>query len=445
MGAADLAVFGARIRTLDPTRPFATAVAIRDGVIVAVGSDAAVRDACDASTDVIDGSGMALVPGLVDSHQHPFKGTIETLGADLSACRTLDEACAALAAERERVEDSDGGWVRGHQIEYALFEDTGIRGELIEHAVCGAPALVTFPDLHTAVVTRAALERAGVDGARSFTDRSEVVVDDRGIPTGELREFAAMALVQNVMPAFTPEELRARYAQTLSKMHAVGLTGMHAMLGDPDLFDTVRAMQDAGQLTARVHVPLFLSPDMPDEQIDAWLGLGGAGGALWSVGTVKFFIDGVVETQTAWLEEPDTQGGSTTSVWPDYDRYVDVVKRAVARGWRCATHAIGDQAVGKVLDAYRAAGAPPGVRHRIEHLEVLADAEIPRLRAENVVASMQPQHMQWCSPDFDDPWSALLGAERAPAASARATCTGRVRCSRSARTGRWPPTIRVRA
>jgi predicted amidohydrolase YtcJ len=162
-----------------------------------------------------------------------------------------------------------------------------------------------------------------------------------------------------------------------------------------------------------VHVPLFLGPQMSDEQIDAWLTLRDDGGRRWSVGTVKFFIDGVVETHTAWLEEPDTTGAETSSVWPDYERYVATVKKAVAAGWQCATHAIGDKAVRKVLDAYKAAGAPDGVRHRIEHLETLQDRELPRLAAENVVASMQPQHMQWCSPDFSDPWSALLGPERA--------------------------------
>ena len=100
-------------------------------------------------------------------------------------------------------------------------------------------------------------------------------------------------------------------------------------------------------------------------------------------------------------------------MWPDYGRYIDVVQRAVAAGWQCATHAIGDRAVRRVLDAYKLAGAPPGVRHRIEHLEVLGDAEIPRLKAENVVSSMQPQHMQWSATDYSDPWSVLLGPERA--------------------------------
>ena len=411
MPPADLAIVGARIRTLDPDRPTATAVAIHDGEIVAVGSDAEVRDACDASTEVLDGAGMAIVPGLVDSHQHPFRGTVETLGVDLSGVHSVEELRSTLAAERRRC--GDDVWLRGHQLDYAVFEQTGIQASLIDDVVEGSPAILTFPDLHTALVSTPALVAAGIDGAREFDDQSEIVVGDDGAPTGELREFAAMQIVSDAMPELDDADLRKRYAETMQRMHAVGLTGMHAMLGDPELFDTVHAMEQEGLLTARVHVPLFLNPQMSDEEIDAWLTLRDDGGRRWSVGTVKLFIDGVVETGTAWLEEPDTAGGGTTSVWPEYERYVATVKKAVEAGWQCATHAIGDKAVRKVLDAYREAGAPEGVRHRIEHLETLQDREIPRLAAENVVASMQPQHMQWCATDFSDPWSVLLGPERA--------------------------------
>src|SRR3954447_7763253 len=101
--SADLAVLGARIRTLDPDRPFATAVAIRDGLVVAVGSDAEVREACDAATETIDGRGLAVVPGLTDAHIHPLWATEFASGVEASACRGLDDWGALLRAERERV------------------------------------------------------------------------------------------------------------------------------------------------------------------------------------------------------------------------------------------------------------------------------------------------------------------------------------------------------
>src|SRR3954463_13027588 len=95
--AAELAIVGARVRTLDAARPFAAAVAMRRGVIVAVGDDAAVRAHCDARSEVIHAHGQALVPGLVDAHLHPFWGAELARGTDLSHCRTREEVLAALA------------------------------------------------------------------------------------------------------------------------------------------------------------------------------------------------------------------------------------------------------------------------------------------------------------------------------------------------------------
>src|SRR5437763_13149946 len=109
---SDLAVFGARIRTLDPSRPWASAVAIRDGVIVAVGDDDEVRRACPPNAEQIDGAGMAIVPGLTDSHVHPFLGAMETRGADLAGAATVDEVRARLADERRR--RGEGAWITGH-------------------------------------------------------------------------------------------------------------------------------------------------------------------------------------------------------------------------------------------------------------------------------------------------------------------------------------------
>ena len=200
---ADLAVFGARIRTLDPAQPWATAVAVRDGMIVAVGDDAAVRAACDARTETIDGRGRALVPGLVDAHQHPLMGADDTVGADLAGLATVDEVRGALAAEHARC--APGQWVRGHWLEYTRSTASSWTGRSIADAVGGAPALLTFFDFHTALATPAALVAAGVDGPRDARGSAEIVCRD-GRPTGELLEPGATALVERVMPQPTDAE-----------------------------------------------------------------------------------------------------------------------------------------------------------------------------------------------------------------------------------------------
>jgi predicted amidohydrolase YtcJ len=117
----------------------------------------------------------------------------------------------------------------------------------------------------------------------------------------------------------------------------------------------------------------------------------------------------VIDSGTGWLYEADSYGDGLAPFWPDPAHYRDAVKYFASRGYRCATHATGDRGVREALDAYRDAGAAPGVRHRIEHIETLQPHDLPRFAAEGVVASMQAQHMAWLSPDRSDNWSRRLG------------------------------------
>jgi predicted amidohydrolase YtcJ len=121
----------------------------------------------------------------------------------------------------------------------------------------------------------------------------------------------------------------------------------------------------------------------------------------------------VVETGTAWLEEPDTRGDGNEAFWPDPARYAATVGRFADAGFQCITHAVGDRAVRAALDAYRGSGQPIRGRHRIEHLETLGDETLDRVAAERVAASMQPLHMQWRQPDGSDEWAVRLGHRRA--------------------------------
>ncbi len=407
--AADLAIISASVRTLDPERPEASAVAFRDGTIVAVGSDAEVREVCDGATDFVDGSGMSIVPGIVDGHIHPFWPEM-VVGADLTRCASLAELHRELAAERERV--GPGGWVRGWGIDYGIFRETGIEGELLEPAVGGAPALVKFMDGHTGLATPRALELAGISGPVTFAEGSEVVVrDDR--PTGELREGAAIGLVGGIIPALTDAELRAIVLRTQAALNSLGVTGVHAMNGGPETFDLMRELEASGDLKLRAILPLWQRPETTFEEMEEQLSLRGQRGRLWRGGVAKFFIDGVIDTGTGWLYEPDTLGGGTEPFWPDPDRYARAVAMFAGAGFQCATHATGDRGVRAALDAYKAAGAAPGVRHRIEHIETLPNHDLPRFRAEGVAASMQPLHMQWRRGDHEDSWAKRLGPQRA--------------------------------
>jgi len=360
MTAANLILENARVRTLDEARPSAEAVAIADGTVVAVGDRHDVADWRGAGTEVIDLQGAALLPGLVDSHQHPFLGTQEARGVDLTGVRTLEGVLTALRKERLRC--NDGEWVHGFALAYEVFGEAGISSQAIDDAVGGAPALLHFFDFHTALASTAAISAAKIDGPRRFAEEAEIVCVD-GRPTGELRENGAISLVTDVVPHPTQEALLASYRETFRRMNAAGLTGAHVMRGSPALLDTCRELEGRGWLTMRLVMPMHLEPDVADEEVDRRLAAVADHGRRWRAGSAKFFIDGVVETGTAWLVDPDTQGRGLHPFWPEPDRYAELVARFARAGFQCTTHAVGDQAVRAALDAYRAAGAAPGTRH----------------------------------------------------------------------------------
>ena len=401
---------GARVRTLDPHRPRATAVAIRAGTIVAVGDDAEVRESCDAKTEVVDARGAAVVPGLVDAHQHPFWGAEASQGADLGGLTTLEEVRRALAAERAR--RGDGEWVQGFGLDYNVFGGAEMEGRLIEDAVGGNPALVACFDFHTYLATPRALEIAGVTGPRKLEGNAEIVCKN-GTPTGELREIPAGAIVQEAIPEPDEEERHGWYVEALRWQNAVGITGVHMMDGSPETHEVLRRLEAEGDLTARVVAPFWIKPTTTGDEMRGLLPLRNERGRLWRGGVAKFFIDGVIETGTAWLDEPDAMGDGTEPFWPDPAAYDAAVALFAEHGFQAVTHAIGDRAVRRALDAYRAAGSAPGVRHRVEHAETLKDADLGRFAREGVVASMQPLHMQWPRADMSDSWSRRLGPERA--------------------------------
>lgn len=410
MTPLDLALVNGRVRTLDPEQPTATAVGIADGTIVCVGSDADVRAHCGEATTVVDLDGAAAVPGLIDAHFHPFLGAEATRGADLMEARTLDDVRRLIAAEHARC--GPDGWVLGFGLDYNVFSESGTSGELIADAVGGGPALLTFIDMHTGLATPKALELAGIDGPRSFTEHAEIVVDAAGRPTGELREAGAIDLVRAAMPELTADARHRLYADALRSFAATGITGLHAMDGDLETLETLRALEAAGDMATRIVSPFWINPDSTEAEWEAFAAERDARGRRWRGGVAKFFIDGVIDSGTGWLFEPDSEGEGMSPFWPDPARYREAVRFFADRGFQCVTHACGDRAVHEALNAYREAGAAPGIRHRIEHIETLQPDDLPRFAAENVIASMQIQHMMELTPDRNDNYCRRLGDER---------------------------------
>jgi predicted amidohydrolase YtcJ len=219
--------------------------------------------------------------------------------------------------------------------------------------------------------------------------------DPAGEPTGILYENA-MNLVRAVIPAMTPEEIAASMRAAQERALAAGLTGFHDFDGLP-AFRAFQLLREQGGLGVRV------VKGIPREALGEAAALGlrsGFGDEVLSIGPVKLFADGALGPQTAWMLAP--YEGSTNTGIPTLapEELRADIARARAAGLACAVHAIGDAAVGAVLDAFAAAGVEPEggaasrprLPDRIEHVQLISPADLPRLARLGIVASMQPIH-----------------------------------------------------
>ncbi len=412
MSAADSIILAATIHTLDPDSEGATAVATKDGRIVAVGTAAALEPWRGPDTAVLDYGGATLTPGLNDSHTHVVYGLDLARGLDLTDL-PMDEVCRRLADAAASI--APGQWLQGWGVDPNLFTEIGFGGRVFDEHTGDVPMFLRMRDGHSGVINTAALAAAEITGAEDFPDESRIDVDASGAPTGYLLELAALERVERTIPAEPREERLRRFTELLAGMAQTGIVSTHVMDLAEDSRELVEAIERDGDLPVRLRFSPMVHAGVGQAALEAAAAMQGDGGRRWSIEGVKFFIDGTVDNGSAWLEHPDVYGEGTRSVWTDPAAYAAALRHFVERGIPTATHAIGDRGVRYVLDALEAAGE---VRrrsaHRIEHIETIPDDLIERFRALGVAASMQPIHgTHHTRADRTDNWSVRLGPERA--------------------------------
>ena len=420
---ADIIIEGATLRTQVPGDDNVSprSIAIAGGRIVGVGQGVEIREAFRGrGTRVEDAAGQTITPGLIDAHLHPIQGVELTPGIDLGGITNRRELNDALRQEAARVrataENREAAWVRGWNLDYAVFEGLALSADLIDEAVGGLPALLFFFDFHTALASTEALVRGGITGAREFTDSSEIVVDADGKPTGELREESSYQPVVGAAPAPTRDETLTAARATFARMRHSGLTGGTIMDGNSGTLDLLEALANTGDgLPVRIMSAMDVRPTYTAAERQAIAAQRDRGGKRWRAGLIKLYADGVIETGAGWLYEPDIEGGGLESFWGDQARFVEAVQEFTAAGFQIATHAIGDRAVGETITAYETVGsqAKGRAKHRIEHIETLDPRDAKRLADTGIIASMQIPHMQWRVADGSDEWARRLGPERA--------------------------------
>ncbi|MBK8429992.1 MAG: amidohydrolase [Chloroflexi bacterium] len=382
--------------TMDGRLPFATAVAIRDGRIVAVGNDGDTADWSLAPHGQRHNlNGATVTPGLVDAHCHFQWYAISLLQVDLYEVPSKAEAQARVAARA--AQQPHGQWVQGRGWKCQIWEDPSWPTAAdLDPISPHHPVLLRDKSGHTAWANSLALQLAGVNEQTPNPAGGEIGRDEHGRPTGMLFE-TAIRLVADHIPDYTHQQLVEAMRVAQRNCWAVGLTGLHDFDGR-DSFMALQELHRHGELGLRVY------KNIPVSHLDEVIGLGlrtDFGDEWLRLGGIKIFADGALGGRTALMVEPYEREPSNYGIAvTDKEEMMAHVSRASAHGLSVTIHAIGDRAVHDVLDAYEAArreeaqrgASQPALRHRIEHVQIYHPADKLRLAQLGIIASMQPVH-----------------------------------------------------
>jgi predicted amidohydrolase YtcJ len=397
--------------------PTVEAVAIAGGKILRVGSTLEVQALKTARTQVIDARRGTVIAGFNDSHVHFLEGGQSLDRVNLFEATDLADVQARIRAFAGA--HPDRPWVLGRGWLYGSFPGGLPTRAQLDAAVKDRPAMMTCYDGHTTWVNSRALALAGIKRATPNPKNGVIVRDpSTGEATGALKEDA-QDLVQKVLPVPSREDRLNALRRAIGEAQRLGVTSVQDAGIEPEEFDLFVELEHRNELGVRVYAALSAPPGFSEErarQYDLVLRKHPDTPRL-KTGAVKMFADGVIEAHTAWLLEPyanrDTKGIANYTV-DDMNRIVSLMD---GRGWQIFVHAIGDAGIRMTLDAYERAASlnpPPtrGRRHRIEHIEAVSAADIPRFAKLGVIASMQPFHANPI-PNVLDVWAVNLGPERA--------------------------------
>lgn len=412
---ADLVVTNARILTMDRERPKASALAVAGGRIVHVGDDSGAIALAGPHTRRIDADGRSLLPGFIESHLHILLGAAELAHLQLFGVKGFDQLAERVRGFADA--NPDTPFLMAQGADYTILsEREPVTRHHLDRIVADRPFAMASPDHHTMWANTKALEMAGLLNGRKVNPGNEVVMGPDGLASGELREAEAMGPVAALTgesrlrlgistggePETPPtaEEFahdKAIMLRGLEYAARHGITSFHNMDGNLYQLELLEALERDGKLLCRAQIPFHFKNFM---QLDA-LEKASAMAARYrsdrlSSGMVKIFMDGVIDSGTAHMIEPyaDRPDWRGEPYFSD-EEFATLATEIDRRGLQIAVHAIGDQAVRTVLDGYEAArraNGPRDSRHRIEHIEVTTDADIPRFAELGVIASMQPPH-----------------------------------------------------
>ncbi len=381
------AIFLGRFVTLDPTRPRATALAVKGGRILAVGEASSLEAYAGRRTEKIDLPGVT-VPGLADAHAH-----VSGFGEQLATLdlRGLDKEEIVARVKGEAAKTPEGDWIQGGGWDEGHFRPSAFpTAEELDAATTRHPVVLDRIDGHSIWVNSRALAEASVSRATADPPGGKVLRDAAGEPTGILVDHAT-AFVRRIVPAPTPEKAERRLRAALEAYARSGLTIVHDAGADRETLLLYKKLLAEQALPVRVYAMANGRGELVAETLARGPEIGLGEGRL-TIRSFKVVLDGALGSRGAQLFEPYADAPSERGLETMGDEeFLGLIRAATAKGFQVNAHAIGDQAVRRALDAFEAAGPEARrLRFRVEHASVIDPADRPRFAKLGVIASLQP-------------------------------------------------------
>jgi hypothetical protein len=411
---ADTVLLNGKIVTLSPEETIAEALAVKDGVIVAVGSRRDVVAFQGPRTKTLDLQGRTVVPGFSDNHYHSIGGGP---GVDLARTRSLAEVLEAIAKRAAETSEMDvvvtnSDWHEGQLDEQRLPYRDDLDRAAPRHAV------VVVRGGHQYILNSAALARWGIEETAHSPEGGHVGRYPDGRLNGELVDEAKRLVTMPPRPEPSDEERLGALHEEYRRLTEAGLTSIRYGSASPRLYRDLLTLKSRGELPLRVSVLLRLPATATAANLERAieeLGVGPDEGDEWvRVAGIKLGVDGGFEGglmrepyEEPWGAQGTFRGLQTFETEP----YIEIVRGLNQRGWRVATHAVGDAAIDLVLDAYQKADEDrtiAGRRWAIEHGFVPRDDHFPRMKALGLHVAAQ-NHLYLAAPSLVKYW----GPERA--------------------------------
>lgn len=393
----NLILHNGKIYTVDPETPEVSAIALRDGKVLAIGDDAEIRKLAAPHTKEINLQGRRVLPGLTDSHFHLYEWALLLRGIPLENTASSDQALSRVQKTIRKTKP--GEWIVGQGWnEERWGEELPTRREL-DQVSPDNPVILWRTDMHLAWANSRALQAAKITAETPNLEMGVIEKDTDGKPSGILRELA-INLVRDRMPPATDPEIAEAMRHAISKIHQLGLTGLHdfRIMGGDDGPPALRAWQ---RLRANDQLQLRAWVLIPGELLDEAIALGlrtGLGDDKLRIGAAKFFADGATGPRTSWMLEPFQDAGNGMPLTP-MSEMAAAISKANKAGISTAVHAIGDRAIRELLDVYtevlenQSEANAFKVPHRIEHVQHSHPDDLKRLAPLGLFASVQPLHL----------------------------------------------------